>query len=328
MTLLREIQNAAIDSETNLATLLRKCKVLSFRLGSKDFKNWVDMELNGYDSIDELPAYRIFLNVHSKGHFTGPGGTGIKYADIPMISLPEKHRDRMSTCYITYPIASIASLIENSEEGTAREPWDPSFVAIYGNKIYNRLTCMQAWKVISITSLIALLDEVRNRILNFVLEIEAENPEAGEALIDSNPVSPEKVESIFNSNIQGYSIECLLFTYSNAFKSYKSALEKLEKRIYERNILDDLRLCLELLLKQILKNDKTLENQKELLGKFLKSKGASISLRNSFQSLLFHFTKYQNDYVKHSDKVNSDEIEWVKDQTESFIKHLILLENK
>ncbi|MFN4056521.1 MAG: hypothetical protein ACK4GU_16890, partial [Alishewanella aestuarii] len=70
MSLLREIQSAAIDSHTDLASLLRKCKVLAARLGSNDFKAWVDNELSGYKSVDGLPEYRI-LNVNSKGHFAG-----------------------------------------------------------------------------------------------------------------------------------------------------------------------------------------------------------------------------------------------------------------
>ena len=48
MSLLREIQEAAIDGSIDLPTLLRKCKVLAARLGNDDFTDWVDAELNGY----------------------------------------------------------------------------------------------------------------------------------------------------------------------------------------------------------------------------------------------------------------------------------------
>ena len=36
MSLLREIQDAAVDSDVELATLLRKCKVLGARLGNSE----------------------------------------------------------------------------------------------------------------------------------------------------------------------------------------------------------------------------------------------------------------------------------------------------
>jgi hypothetical protein len=48
MTLLGELQQAAIDSSVPLANLLRKCKVLAARPTHKDFSKWIDHELNGY----------------------------------------------------------------------------------------------------------------------------------------------------------------------------------------------------------------------------------------------------------------------------------------
>lgn len=62
---------------------------------------------------------------------------------------------------------------------------------------------MQAWKVIPINSIVAALDTVRTRVLNFVLEIEAEAPEAGEAPANSSPLPQDKVHQIFNTYITG-----------------------------------------------------------------------------------------------------------------------------
>ena len=83
MTLLRDIQDAAIDTNSDISFLLRKCKVLAARLGNSEFKNWVDQELNGYKNLESLPDYRFFYG-RSKGHFSGPYGSGIKNADIPL----------------------------------------------------------------------------------------------------------------------------------------------------------------------------------------------------------------------------------------------------
>lgn len=63
MSLLRDIQDAAIDEQSQVATLLRKCKVLATRLGSQEFSRWIDNELNGYANLDELPAYRVLMFV-------------------------------------------------------------------------------------------------------------------------------------------------------------------------------------------------------------------------------------------------------------------------
>ena len=70
MSLLREIQNLASCSskDIDLSSLLRKCKILSARLNHHEFKVWVEKELNGYESDEELPSSRI-MKVMSKGHF-------------------------------------------------------------------------------------------------------------------------------------------------------------------------------------------------------------------------------------------------------------------
>jgi hypothetical protein len=203
MSLLREIQDAAISSEVELTTLLRKCKVLSARLGNDDFKRWVDNELDGYKNAEDLPEYRL-LYVNSKGHFSGAFGSGLTNADIPMSCIPEEFRDNLSKSYMHGAIASLEALVAKSDGGTASEPWNPDLVAHVGQSIYQGMNCMQAWKVIPITSIVATLDAVRNRILNFVLEIEAEAPDAGEAAINSSPVPQEKVHQIFNTYISGH----------------------------------------------------------------------------------------------------------------------------
>ncbi|MCU4366444.1 hypothetical protein KTG70_15320 [Acinetobacter variabilis] len=56
---------------------------------------------------------------------------------------------------------------------------------------------------ISSTQIEGVLDIVKTRILSFVLEIEALDPDAGEAALNSNPIPQEQVSQIFNINISG-----------------------------------------------------------------------------------------------------------------------------
>ena len=58
MTLLQEIQTEASSSGGDLATILRKCKILSARLGSKEFARWITWELDGYPEDQATPPYR------------------------------------------------------------------------------------------------------------------------------------------------------------------------------------------------------------------------------------------------------------------------------
>ena len=99
MSLLREIQDAAIDSGVELTTLLRKCKVLAARLGNAEFKEWVEQELIGYKSKKILPEYRQF-HVHSKGVFLGGFGSSLRDAPIPLTNIDEDFRKDLDVCYL------------------------------------------------------------------------------------------------------------------------------------------------------------------------------------------------------------------------------------
>ena len=107
-------------------------------------------------------------------------------------------------------------------------------------------------------------------------------------------------------------LESFLAKYPDVLKQYKSAKEKYEKGIYERNVLDDMRLALELLVKNVLKTEvNTLDLQKNKLGTFLKEQGCDKMVRNMFMIIYDYYMKYQNDHVKHDDKIARKDINTV-----------------
>ena len=203
MSLLREIQDLASSSskDVELSSLLRKCKILAARLNHTDFKIWIEKELNGYDDTNSLPSYRI-LEAMSKGHFSGWGGSGLRNAPIPTYCIEEKHQKYVNKVYITDGISALEDLLSKSD-GTLHKPWRSELVALYSTKFYEYMNCIEAWQVISSSSLANIIDTVRTKILNFVLEIEAENPDAGDAIMNSNPIEQRKITQIFNTTING-----------------------------------------------------------------------------------------------------------------------------
>jgi hypothetical protein len=114
-----------------------------------------------------------------------------------------------------------------------------------------------------------------------------------------------------------------LDSYPSALALYNSAIQKYDGKIFFRNLLDDLRLALESLLRDLLANDKSLENQQSPLGLFLKSKGGSKELSNMFLKLVEYFASYQNTYIKQDDAVIEEEVEFIFEVTSAFMKHLI-----
>ncbi len=185
-----------------MSFLLRKCKILGAKLGKKEFNDWVDQELNGYGDRESLPDYRMF-SVRSKGHFAGPFGSGIKNAEIPLSCIDKKFRKVVAQSHCGQPISFYEDLLARPSEGTYEEPWSADLAAFEGQKIYQDMSCLAAWKVIPRGSIVTLVDAVRNRILNFALEIESENPEAGEAPLNNPPISQERVSQVFHTHIYG-----------------------------------------------------------------------------------------------------------------------------
>jgi hypothetical protein len=114
-----------------------------------------------------------------------------------------------------------------------------------------------------------------------------------------------------------------LETFPQAHKLCNRALKDFNSGNDERHILDDLRLSVEYFLRSILGNEKTLENQIPFLGKYQKDKGISSEISNTFQRLIEIFGKYQNNYVKHNDKVKHSEIEFIFNLTNTFYRFLL-----
>lgn len=115
-----------------------------------------------------------------------------------------------------------------------------------------------------------------------------------------------------------------LKNYKSSLKVYNEAIEKYKNGIYPRNALDDMRLSLEELLKELLNNNKSLENQISDLGNLLKEKNVSSEIRNLFQKVLDYYSKYQNNNVKHNEAIKlSNEIELIINQTCILINFLI-----
>jgi hypothetical protein len=201
MSLLREIQDAAIDANTDISVLLRKCKVLAARLGNENFKSWVEYELNGYPNNTELPDYRK-LKTASYGNFLGIGWSQNNNAPIPLNCIPKKYRDSIGNIYCAESISYYESLVkEHSGSDPLKVDWNADFLAYMADKILKGWTCIRAWQSLTVGSLVVILSTVKNRVLSFALELEAEAPDAGESMAAERQITEERVGQVFHQTI-------------------------------------------------------------------------------------------------------------------------------
>ena len=202
MTLLQEIQEACTNQSVDILTLLRKCRILAARLKNDEFKLWVQRELDGYPNDVAIPEYRITA-ARSKGHFAGYAGSGMRNVDIPNSSIPERVRKNFETTIFREGVGPLLDLIK-SGDSSFRKPWPADLIPYVGqDTIIGGMNLMQAWVEVSRGQGIEVIETVRNRILNFVLEIETMNPEAGESTTSNNPLPNNQVTQIFNHYISG-----------------------------------------------------------------------------------------------------------------------------
>ena len=88
---------------------------------------------------------------------------------------------------------------------------------------------------------------------------------------------------------------------------------------------DKFRKALERFFQEFFESEKSLENFKSEYGNFLSSKGVPAEIKNNFEKLLESYTKYNNNYAKHHDKVSKSVLEYVMYQTGNLMRLLITL---
>lgn len=202
MSLIHDIQAAAISQTTDVPTLLRMCKLLAARISHQRFGEWVDQELNGYPTVESLPDYRV-VRVDSYGSFIGSFARADRL-QIPVSILPEELREQYRHAYMGSSISAYTALLEGDKTGRVEEPWPIGLAIHHASKLTPEMQCIAAWKEIPVGAVVKLLDSVKTRVLGFAIDLEREAPNAGDTPIGSQPpLSTEKMTQIFNTNITG-----------------------------------------------------------------------------------------------------------------------------
>ena len=197
MTLLRQIQDELASSDVDVVAVLRKCKILARRLNSDQFAQWVDWELNGYPADAEVPAYRTVHPVHYASFSNGYWS--IQQHPISTLLIDKEWRHHFEPFLYRAGIEAVKALAA-SDGGGMLQRNDLRF--LLKNKVVD-LPCHQFWSQISEVELKQIISAVTNRLLDFVMDIETENPNAGEAPPGELPVPPEKVQQLVHNHFHG-----------------------------------------------------------------------------------------------------------------------------
>jgi AbiTii len=128
-----------------------------------------------------LPQYRICQG-QCYGNFFGDFGRGVKNFPIGLSAIPNEYRDLMTHRNFREGVSGVKNHVDTVEGPTLRFALPPeSGLVIRVENMAEDMVLAQAWINIDKSQIVGILSTVRNRILNFALEIEASFPEAGEA---------------------------------------------------------------------------------------------------------------------------------------------------
>ncbi|MFJ2504075.1 hypothetical protein [Microbacterium sp. NPDC087592] len=181
MTLLDDVIEQASDGDA--AAMLRKLMIVAHRLGADPLLAWVKSELNGYDDLNDIPAYRGPFTVNVQAVITGPGpskGT----STLTKQGMPDGF-DGLFEMRFKDPLAALEGFA-GSENGIA-VPWDPAIIGHYNRWIDEGLVpfiehwgVYSAQKVFPQGALRGIIDVVRTKALELALDLQEEFPDAGE----------------------------------------------------------------------------------------------------------------------------------------------------
>lgn len=200
--LLDDIIDTAVDNNQRLSVLLRKCLLLAHELKNNRLKSWANQELIGYSSKDGIPEYRV-VGAGAQGNFSGAFGSGLKNWPIPPVALEEKHREFAERVYLVQAVSAYEDIVAQ-EGGTILFEWPGNLVVYYQKKFFEgRYGLISAWQEVPKSSLVELLDTIRNRTLNMALEIKEELGPTASDFRSLQPSDIEKVQQTIVNNIYG-----------------------------------------------------------------------------------------------------------------------------
>ena len=175
VSILDDIIDARADSTVAASDLLRKVQVAAHRLGAADVVAWVKSELTGYGTDSPLPEYRMRA-AEVVGVYTGP----MQQVREFNLSVRLSSLDRWWTVEMRQPVMEIQAFAE--AEGNLSRKWSAYAVHEYEQSKLFALEFFGLYKahhVITPQSLRGVIDVIRSKALEFALELQSADPDAG-----------------------------------------------------------------------------------------------------------------------------------------------------
>ncbi|MFO6300206.1 AbiTii domain-containing protein [Rahnella selenatireducens] len=162
-SLVHQLQSEAIDDSASISGLLMKAKLVAAKLSLDDLTEWIEFELGGFPSREQVPSYRRF---QCKPEAFNPY---VGWIPIDFGTIPKKLMYEFSTIYMQESISSVEKHAVGSGKLEMRMPEMLTQLLYAGRDSEDRFKI--SWRF-SANSLSGVLTAVRGRILTWSLDLE------------------------------------------------------------------------------------------------------------------------------------------------------------
>lgn len=162
-----------ITNKTAITEILLKTQVLSSIVDIADFNKWVSYEQNGYPAPLEVPKYRI-LGCNVTASLTIPFHVGQTEMNVPVDTIPhEGVREMLPRVYFDSAAVEAERLAATSNEGRLRKP-APGMAIQVVQELFPSAHVEAVFQDLSPNSFATIIENVKSRILNFILGLNKE----------------------------------------------------------------------------------------------------------------------------------------------------------
>lgn len=186
-----ELQNAALNEEVNLESLLRKAYLIAKKLKLSKFEEWLKYEQNGYGEY-EIPEYR-----RVRGQVKGLNNRG---RWIPVMLHSAATEERFATTKLPSSISQLIDLYKRNEQFTVGLAF-----SVEENQLLVKSCGHDTKYVLEVgrEQIYAILETVRNVILEWSVDLEQKGI-IGEELSFTEKEKITAIQNCANTNYYNY----------------------------------------------------------------------------------------------------------------------------
>ena len=190
-----------ITRKSAISEILLKTQVLSSMIDIEGFSQWVNNEQNGYSEPLKVPEYRK-LGCNVTASLTIPFHVGQTEMNVPVDAIRhEGAREMLSKVYYDSAAVEAERLAETSNEGRLRKP-TPAMAIQYVQELFPSAHVEAVFQDLSPYSFATLIENVKSRILNFILGLNKEGVIQLEMRMPDNKEAVSKIYyQTFNNSI-------------------------------------------------------------------------------------------------------------------------------